>query len=61
VLGDGKLAMTQRCVLAAQKPTAPGAASPAAWARGEGGDGDRLFSRVCCNKTRGDGFKLEDR
>ncbi|KFQ68067.1 hypothetical protein N335_14098, partial [Phaethon lepturus] len=23
-------------------------------------DGDRLFSRACCNRTRGNGFKLKD-
>ena len=23
-------------------------------------DGDRLFIRVCCNRTRGDGFKLKE-
>ncbi|GAB0179132.1 hypothetical protein GRJ2_000378500 [Grus japonensis] len=23
-------------------------------------DGDRLFSRVCCNKTRGNGFRLKE-
>jgi len=22
-------------------------------------DGDRLFSRACCNRTRGNGFKLK--
>ena len=40
VLVDKKLAMTRHCALAAQKPTAPWAASPAAWARGEGGDSE---------------------
>jgi len=24
-------------------------------------DGDRIFSRACCNRTRGNGFKLKDR
>ena len=23
-------------------------------------DGDRLFSRACCNRTRGNGFKLKE-
>jgi len=23
-------------------------------------DGDRLFSRACCNRTRGSGFKLKE-
>jgi len=36
--GSGGWAMTQQCVLAAQKPTMPWAASPAAWVQGEGGD-----------------------
>jgi len=38
LLGDVKLDMTQQCALTAQKPTVPWAASPAAWAQGEGGD-----------------------
>jgi len=25
-----------------------------------GKDGDRLFSRACCNRTRGNGFKLKE-
>ena len=23
-------------------------------------DGDKLFSRACCNRTRGNGFKLKE-
>jgi len=38
LLGDEKLDMTQQPALAAQEPTVPWAASPAAWAQGEGGD-----------------------
>ncbi|KAK4831311.1 LOW QUALITY PROTEIN: hypothetical protein QYF61_016800, partial [Mycteria americana] len=30
------------------------------WVHSKEKDGDRLFSRVCCNRTRGDGFKLKE-
>jgi len=38
LLVEEKLVVSQQCALAAQKPTMPWAASPAAWAQGKGGD-----------------------